>query len=329
MEDRKLAAIMFTDIVGFTSLGQKNESLALALLEEHRKLTRSILKKHHGREVKTIGDAFLVEFASALGAVTCAHEIQKAIFENNQSTPNDRKLRVRIGVHLGDIVDSKGDISGDAVNVASRIEAFAEDGGVCITRHVYDHVRNKLDLEFSNLGPKSLKNVLTPLEVFKINMPWEDEKQGETEEESTNFPTYRLAVLPFVSISPKPSDEYFADGLTEELIDSFTQLGLFQVIARTTIMNYKKKEKSVSEIARELKVGSVVEGSVRKSGNKIRVTAQLINCNTEAHLWSACFDAELKDIFQVQRDIAGKVAGPVREKLWKMNLVYSGTMANS
>jgi adenylate cyclase len=321
---------MFTDIVGFTTLGQKNESLALALLEEHRKLTRSILKKHHGREVKTIGDAFLLEFASALGAVTFAYEIQKATFENNQSSPDDQKLHVRIGVHLGDIVDSKGDISGDAVNVASRIEAFAEDGGVCITRHVYDHVRNKLDLKFSNLGPKSLKNVLSPLEVFRLDSPWEEkQREEEGEEESNNFPTYRLAVLPFVSISPKPSDEYFADGLTEELIDSFTQLGLFEVIARTTIMNYKKKEKNVSEIARELKVGSVVEGSVRKSGNKIRVTAQLINCNTEAHLWSSCFDAELKDIFKVQRDIAGKVVGPVREKLWKMNLVYSGSMTNS
>lgn len=314
---------MFTDIVDFTALGQTKESLALALLAKHRKLIRPILKKHRGREVKTIGDSFLVEFSSALDAAMCAYEIQKAIRISNLSESEDHELHIRIGVHLGDIIDSNGDISGDAVNVASRIEALAEDGGVCITRQVYDHVHNKLDLKLSSLGRKSLKNVNSPVEVFKLEMPWD-----VNSEERNNFPTYRVAVLPFANISPDPSDEYFADGLTEELIDRFTQFGRFEVIARTSVMNYRKKEKNVSEIARELNVGSLIEGSVRKFGNKIRVTAQLINCNTEAHLWSSCFDRELTDIFQVQSDIAESVVGSVSDKLWSLSLISSMHMTN-
>jgi len=164
---RRLAAIMFTDMIGYTALGQRNESLSLALLEEQRKLVRPILTKHNGREVKTIGDAFFVEFPSALDAVRCAYDIQRATREFNISLPELRRFHLRVGVHLGDVVESDGDISGDAVNVASRIEPLAEDGGVCLSRQVYDHVRNKFELPLTSLGVKSLKNLADPLEVFK------------------------------------------------------------------------------------------------------------------------------------------------------------------
>jgi adenylate cyclase len=321
-EPRRLAAVMFTDIVGFTALAQKNESLSLSLLREYRKLARSAIRKQAGREIKTIGDAILVEFPSALGAVRCACEMQQAIRERNLSVSEDKQLGVRVGVHLGDVVDDQGDIAGDAVNVASRIESLAEPLGVCITRHVYDHVRNKVDLKFQTLGPKKLKNVSESLEVFKMEMPWQEP------EEIIDYPAFRVAVLPFANISPNPNDEYFADGLTEELIDKLSQMSQFQVIARTSIMNYKKKELSVSQIGQELKVGSVVEGSVRKFENKIRVTAQLINCNSEVHLWSSRYDRQLGDIFEVQSEIAEEVVTAVKEKLWGMSLVFSKKNSN-
>ena len=174
--ERRLAAIMFTDEVGYTALGQMNESLSLAMIDEQRKLIRPLLDKHRGREVKTMGDAFLVEFHSALDAVRCAYDIQRVTRELNFSLPEDRRLGLRIGVHLGDVIESQNDVQGDAVNVASRIEPLAEDGGVCLTRQVYDHVQNKFELPLTSLGLKLLKNIGTPLEVYKIVMPWEKEK---------------------------------------------------------------------------------------------------------------------------------------------------------
>jgi len=302
---------MFTDMVGYTALGQRNESLSLALVEEQRKLIRPILARHNGREVKTIGDAFLVEFPSALDAVRCAYDIQRAVREFNISLPEDRRVHLRVGVHLGDVVESGGDISGDAVNVASRIEPLAEDGGVCVTRQVYDHVQNKFELKMTSLGVKPLKNVSIPIEVYKMVMPWEHAGVSPAPESPRN----RLAVLPFANMSPDPADEYFADGMTEELIDRLAQVKSLKVIARTSVMSYKKKEKKVSEIARELEVGTLVEGSVRKAGNRVRVTVQLINAGTEEHLWSSHYDKNLDDIFAVQSEIAEKVAVELKTQL--------------
>jgi len=299
---------MFTDMVGYTTLGQRNESLSLALVEEQRKVIRPILGRHNGREVKTMGDAFLVEFPNAVDAVRCAYDIQRAVREFNLSLEPDKRLHLRIGIHVGEVVESQGDISGDAVNVASRIEPLAEDGGVCITRQVFDHVQNKVDLSLTSLGLKSLKNVTEPFEVYKMVMPWE----CSTTEVPAPSAKNRVAVLPFVSMSPDPNDEYFADGLTEELIDRLCQIKELAVIARTSVMNYKKKEKNASQIAKELNAGTLVEGSIRKAGNKIRVTAQLINAGTEEHLWSSRYDRDLEDIFSVQTDIAENVAGALK-----------------
>ncbi len=308
---RRLAAIMFTDMVGYTALGQRNESLSLALVEEQRKLVRPILARHNGREVKTIGDAFLVEFPNAVDAVRCAYDIQRAVREFNLTLEPDRRIQLRVGVHAGDVVELHGDISGDAVNVASRIEPLAEDGGVCVTRQVYDFVRNKVDIQLSSLGPKLLKNVAEPMEVYRMVMPWERDAPGAP----SQLDRTRVAVLPFANMSPDPNDEYFADGMTEELIDRLAQVKGLEVIARTSVMNYKKKEKNASQIGSELRAGVLVEGSVRKAGNRIRVTAQLIKADTEGHLWSAHYDGSLDDIFAVQSEIAEKVAGELKIKL--------------
>ena len=304
---RRLAAIMFTDMVGYTALGQRNESLSLALVEEQRRLVRPVLGRHHGREVKTIGDAFLVEFSSALDAVRCAYDIQRTIREFNFSLPEERRVHLRVGVHLGDVVESDGDISGDAVNVASRIEPLAEDGGVCLTRQVYESVRGKFELEMQLLEPKSLKNVILPVEVFKIVMPWSN-KTNEPETLQKN----RLAVLPFRNMSPDPNDEYFAEGLTEELISTFAKLHELVVISRTSVMRYRNAVVPLSQIGQELKVGSVLEGSVRKSGNKVRVTAQLIDVQSDGHLWAQSYDRELTDIFAIQGDIAEKIVSSLK-----------------
>src|SRR5882762_6853956 len=255
---RRLAAIMFTDMVGYTALGQRNESLSLALVEEQRRLVRPILGRHNGREVKTMGDAFLVAFASALDAVKCAYEIQRATRELNFSLPLEQKLRMRIGVHLGDVVDSEDDISGDAVNVASRIESFADEGGVCVTRQVFDHVQNKFELPMTSLGAKALKNVSVPFEVYRITMPWDREKTIQSE--PSLLDKKKIAVLPFANMSPDPGDEYFADGMTEELITVLSKISGLRVVARTSAMRFKGEKVTVSRIGQELRVGSLTEG---------------------------------------------------------------------
>ena len=308
---RRLAAIMFTDMVGYTALGQRNESLSLALVEEQRKLIRPILSRHNGREVKTIGDAFLVEFPSALDGVRCAYDIQRAAREYNISAPTEQRIHLRVGVHLGDVVESQGDISGDAVNVASRIEPLAEDGGVCITRQVFDHVQNKFELPLVSLGAKSLKNVSLPMEVFRMVMPWEVEKATP----SPQLDKKRIAVLPFANMSQDPADGYFADGMTEELITSLSAVRELTVIARTSVMKYKGSQKSASDVGKELNAGTLIEGSVRKAGNRVRITAQLIDTSTEGHLWAQNYDRQLEDVFAIQSEIAEKVAGELRIRL--------------
>ena len=307
--ERRLAAIMFTDMVGYTALGQKNESLSLALVEEQRRVIRPILARHNGREVKTMGDSFLVEFPNAVDAVRCAYDIQRAVRELNLSLASDKRIHLRIGVHVGEVVESERDISGDAVNVASRIEPLAEDGGVCVTSHVYDFVRGKVDLPLRSVGAKTLKNVSDPLEVYRMVMPWEDGTP------SMRLDTRRIAVLPLANFSPDPADAYFADGITEEIISTASNLSGLSVISRTSVMGYKGTAKKVKEIGRELEAGSILEGSFRKAGNRIRVTAQLIDVNEDSHVWSQSYDRDFDDVFAIQSDIAMQIANALQVKI--------------
>ncbi len=301
---------MFTDMVGYTALGQRNESLSLALVKEQRKVIRPILGRHNGREVKTMGDAFLVEFPNASDAVRCAYDVQRAVREFNLSLDADRRIHLRIGVHVGEVVDSQGDISGDAVNIASRIEPLADDGGVCITRQVYDHVKNKVDFALLSIGSKSLKNVTEPMDIYRMVMPWDKERPVPEELE-----TRRVAVLPFVNLSPDPNDSYFADGVTEEIISTVSSVSGLSVVSRTSVAGYKGTTKKVAEIGNELGVGSVLEGSLRKAGTRVRITTQLIDVKSDSHVWSENYDRELNDIFAVQSDVAEHVANALRVRI--------------
>lgn len=307
--ERRLAAIMFTDMVGYVALSQKDEESAMELLEEHRKLLRPFFHKHNGREIKTIGDAFLVEFVSALEAARCACDIQQLLRKTNSSRYANRKIELRIGIHLGDVIHSQNDVYGDAVNVASRIEPLANPGGICITQQVYDQIKNKFVFPFEGIGKRDLRNVEEPIEVYRVVLPWEDRPSHVT------FEAHRIAVLPFANMSPDPSDDYFADGLTEELISSVSNIGGLSVISRTSSMKFKGGGKTVSEIGRELRVGSLLEGSVRKSDSFVRVMAQLIDVNTDRHIWSEKYDRELKNIFALQSEIAKNVADSLRVKI--------------
>ena len=301
---------MFTDVVGYTTLTQKNEELAMKLLEEQRALVRSVLPKHGGKEVKTIGDAFLVEFDSALEAVRCAFDIQESLHEENSGKEVDRRVMVRVGVHLGDVIHSQNDVYGDAVNIASRIEPLAPPGGVCISAQVHDHIKNKTDFQLLSMGFKELKNVGEAVEVFRVVFPWERQ-----EDRGAVLDKKRIAVLPFTNLSSDPEEGYFADGVTEELITSISGVRQLVVIARTSVMGYKGTSKKAKEIGKELEVGTILEGSVRKAGNRVRVTAQLIDVLTEGHLWAQNYDRQLEDIFAIQSEIAEMVAAELKVRL--------------
>jgi adenylate cyclase len=308
---RRLAAIMYTDMVGFTALSQRDEALSIKMLEDQRSLVRPIVKSHGGREVKTMGDGFLVVFPSALEATKCAYDIQKSVREFNSPRPQSKQMGLRVGIHLGDVIEDGDDISGDAVNVASRVQPLAEEGGVCLTRQVYDQVANKFELKMSSMGLVPLKNVGTPLEIFKMEMPWGAQPAPRTE----GLNSRRIAVLPFANLSPDPGDEYFADGLTEELISHISGVPGLQVISRTSAMHFKKSPKTTREIASELNTGSLLEGSVRKAGDKVRVTVQLVDGKTDTHVWGGNFDRKLEDVFAMQDEIARSVVESLKLKL--------------
>lgn len=312
---RKLAAIMFTDIVGYTALTQTDESLALEILEKHNRLLRSFFPKFNGREVKSIGDSFLIEFDSALDATLCAIEIQRALHDYNVSTWRDWKIKIRIGVHLGDVIRKGRDILGDAVNIASRIQPLASPEGICISQQVFDQTHNKISYPLEPIREAQLKNVAFTTPVYTVRMPWEDAKSQPSELAIGNSAKRRIAVLPFSNMSRDPDDEFFVDGLTEEIITVLSQIRGLRVIARTSTNHYKKTDKSVSQIAQELGVGTILEGSVRKSGNKIRATLQLIDAKSQEHDWSQNYDRNLDDIFEIQTDIARNVAEALRVKI--------------
>ncbi len=311
---RRLSAIMFTDLVGSTHLAQTDEKTALQLIREQGELAQSILAAHQGRLVKSTGDGMLVEFGNALDAIECAVDFQRRAHE--RSAGGERlPLRVRIGVHVGDVESEGADILGDAVNVAARVEPLADPGGICLSGVVWEHVRHKVPYAFERLGPKSLRGVLEPVEVYRVVLPWTTVHAPRPRNGDR-----RLAVLPLANMSSDPENEYFADGMTEELITVLSQLPELQVIARTSVTLYKTSPKPVSQIGSELGVGTVLEGSVRKAGNQVRITVQLVDADSQGHLWASTYDRKLDDIFAVQSDVAKEIAEALKIRLGQPEL---------
>jgi TolB-like protein/Flp pilus assembly protein TadD len=339
---------MFTDMVGYSALTQKNEALALELLEEHRKILRPIFTKHGGREIDTAGDSFFVEFNSAVEATNCAIEIQTVLHERNKATPPDRNILIRIGMHIGDVVYMGEQVHGDGVNIAARMEPLATPGGICISEDVARQIRNKVAFPILKLGEEKLKNISMPMDIYCIELPWlkSQKLKKPSSRRKNNAKTFilpviiiliilagiffliknyqdgdksvsrsRLAVLPLANISRDSGDDYFSEGMTEELISSLSKISGLNVIARTSIMKYKNTNKDISQIGKELMVGSILEGSVRKMENKARITVQLIDVSTQEHLWSMEYDRDLKDIFMTQSEIAQNVAGELKVRL--------------
>jgi adenylate cyclase len=363
-EQRKLAAIMFTDMVGYSALAQRDDRLALELLEEHRRLLREIFPRFNGTEIKTIGDAFLVEFGSALEAAQCAIEIQRTLAKRSHDVASDRRIQLKIGIHIGDVIHRDGDVYGDGVNIASRIEQLAGAGGICVSMDVERQIRNALEARFEKFGSADLKNIKLPMELFRIVLPWETgakatrsatrvskktplvavaavvllvslffawwlmQRSGRNRQLTAaatanvvptppvNAPDQKsVAVLPFVNLSDDKGSEYFSDGVSEELLTILQKIPGMHVAARTSAFSFKGKNATAQEIGQKLGVAHLVEGSVRKSGDAVRIAARLSRADTGQELWSENFTRDLKDVFAVQTELAQTIVRQLRSQL--------------
>ena len=321
-EQRRLTAIMFTDMVAFSALAQHNEALALEMLEEHRTLLRPVFLKHQGHEIKTIGDGFLVEFASAVAAVNCAIEIQEVLARRNMEAPVERLLQVRIGIHLGDVLLRGNDIVGDGVNIAARIEPLADSGGIAVTQQVFDQVYNKIPQTLARIGKVELKNIQRPMDVYRIVLASKPKaavadkrKMSPSADQSSHEPQKSIAVLPFVNMSSDRENEFLSDGISEDLLNAFSGIDGLHVVARTSCFAFKGRNEDIRKIGDALGVDTVLEGSVRKADNKLRITAQLINVADGFRLWSQTFDREMQDVFAIQDDITRAIMAALKLRL--------------
>jgi len=315
--ERRLAAILAGDVAGYSRLMGIDEEGTLAVLKRHRReLVDPKIKEHRGRTVKLTGDGILVEFASVVDAVRCAVDIQRGMAERNVEVPAERRIEYRIGLNLGDIIIDDKDIYGDGVNIAARLEALAEPGGICVSRVVRDQVRDKLDFSFADMGEQQVKNIARPVRTHRIVLGAEAaEALGDAAAAAS--PARRaaqkpsIAVLPFANMSGDPEQEYFSEGITEDIITNLSHNRAFFVISRSTSFTYKGPAVDVGKVARELGVRYVLEGSVRRAGNRVRITAQLIDAETGHHLWADRYDRELADVFAVQDEIAQSIASAI------------------
>jgi TolB-like protein/class 3 adenylate cyclase/Tfp pilus assembly protein PilF len=358
-EQRKLAAIMFTDMVGYSALAQRNDQLALELLEEHRQLLREIFPRFNGTEIKTIGDAFLIEFNSALEAAQCAIEIQRTLAKRNHDVTAERRIELKIGIHIGDVVHRGGDVYGDGVNIASRIEQLAGAGGICVSMDVERQIRNALDARFEKLARTELKNISLPMDLFRIVLPWEQRASVVPKSEAAPRARSRkfgatvialvllliigagwwwtqrsrrtltssaapnavavveksIAVLPFENLSRDPENAFFAEGVQDEILTRLAKVADLKVIARTSTQRFKSAPDDLRQIANQLGVMNILEGSVQKANDQVRVNVQLINAMTNAHLWAETYDRRLIDIFGVESEIAKTIAESLQAKL--------------
>jgi len=312
---RRLAAILAADVAGYSRLMGADEEGTLERLKALRhELLDPKIAEHHGRIVKTTGDGMLVEFASVVDAVRCAVEVQRAMPERNAGVGADNRIEWRIGINLGDVIVEGDDLYGDGVNIAARIEALADAGGVFVSNTVHDHVRDRLPFVFEDLGEQQVKNITRPVRVYRV-------RDADAAVKTAAPPMLSLpdkpsiAVLPFANMSGDPEQEYFADGMVEEIITALSRIRWLFVIARNSTFTYKGQAIDVKQVGRELGVRYVLEGSVRKAGGRVRITAQLIEAETGAHLWAERFDGALDDVFDLQDKVATSVAGVIEPAL--------------
>jgi len=318
---RMLSAIMFSDMVGYTALMHEDEKKAKDSRDRYRKTLEENISKHQGKILQYYGDGALAIFGSAIESALCAVEIQKELLK----TP---EVPLRIGIHSGDIVYDDDGIYGDGVNIASRIESLSVPGGVLISDKLFDEIKNHSFLSAEFLGSYKLKNVKSPVKIYAISNPGLKIPTGQQLKSKTGFEEkHSIAVLPFVNMSADPENEYFSDGITEEILNALTNIDGLKVTSRTSSFAFKGKNEDIREIGTKLNVNSVLEGSVRKSGNKIRITAQLINTVDGYHVWSEVFNRNLEDIFEVQDEISRKIANKLRERLSEKSV--EGTLIRS
>ncbi len=317
--ERKLAAIFSTDVAGYSRLMGDDEEATIRTLTASRQIISSLTQHYRGRVVDSPGDNLLAEFASVVDAVRCAVEIQHALTEKNTELPEHRQMRFRIGINLGDVIVEEERIYGDGVNIAARLESLAIPGGICISGTVYDQIKNKVALGYEYLGEREVKNIAEPVRVYRVQLePSPAPGPTPSGEQPALLPLPdkpSLAVLPFTNLSSDPEQEYFSDGITEDLITDLSRLSGLFVIARHSTFTYKEKAVKVQEVSRELGVRYVLEGSVRKVGERVRITAQLIDAPTGHHLWAERYDRPLKDIFALQDEIVQKIVTTLRLQL--------------
>lgn len=313
---RKLTAILSADVKGYSRLMGEDEVATIRTLTSYREAMSALIQQHRGRVIDSPGDNLLAEFASVVDAVQCAVEVQREFKTKNAELPQSRRMEFRIGVNLGDVVVEGERIYGDGVNIAARIEGLADGGGICISGTVHDHIENKLDLGYDYLGEKAVKNIQKPVRVYRVRMET-DTTVPEARQELQLPDKPSIAVLPFTNMSQDPEQEYFSDGITEDLITDLSKISGLFVIARNSVFTYKGKAVKVDQVSQELGVRYVLEGSVRKAGNRMRITAQMVDATTGYHLWAERYDREVQDIFALQDEVTQKIVGALEVKLKK------------
>ena len=307
--ERRLAAIFAGDVAGYSRLmGADEEGTLLRLNAHRREFVEPKIADYHGRIVKRTGDGVLIEFASAVDATRCAIEIQRGMVERNAPVPQDKRIELRIGIHVGDIIIEEGDIYGDGVNIAARLEGIAQPGGICISDDAYRQVRGKLDASFEDGGEQSLKNIARPVRVYWLRS---NEKSAIASTTLALPSKPSIAVLAFENMSGAPEQEYFADGVAEDVVTALSRLRWLFVVARNSSFTYKGRSADVRQVGRELGVRYVLEGSVRKAGNRVRINAQLIDTSDGHHVWADRYDRALEDIFAVQDEMTNQITSAI------------------
>jgi len=311
---RKLRAIFSADVKGYSILMADDEVATIQTLKKYLNIISACIEQHEGRVVDAVGDNLLAEFDSAVGAVQCAVKVQKELKVKNQELPEDKKLEFRIGINIGDVIQDGDRLFGDGVNVAARIEGLADAGGICVSRSTYDQIKAKLKLRYDYLGKHEVKNIKEPVRVYKVFL--ESDLPAPLVDEPLELPDKpSIAVLPFNNMSGDPGQEYFSDGLTEQIINGLCKVSNLFVISRNSSFAYKGKSLSLKQIAQELGVKYILEGSVQRAGDRVRITAQLIDATTDYHMWSEGYDRDLSDIFALQDEITLKLISVLHIKL--------------